>query len=196
MRKNNGEFWVQVYRMLVFFIRKLDLNWTCFSVHTRTERYDIIPFQFLVHFSVPPNYISGPVLERSSWCFSVPVWTHPLSIPIFGPDGNGTMSFPLNGAYMPKFQGMAHQILSNLSSSACNLINILEIIVPEYCERRSCHRYKRPNSGLFCEMETTQLRSQARGISHYKVGRGARWKFSWQTLEDASQFFVNHLFYP
>ena len=26
------------------------------SVHTRTERYDIESFQFLVHFSVPPNF--------------------------------------------------------------------------------------------------------------------------------------------
>ena len=26
------------------------------SVHTRKERYDIVSFQFLVHFSVPPNF--------------------------------------------------------------------------------------------------------------------------------------------
>ena len=35
---------------------EVDLNWACFSVHTRTERYDIVSFQFLVHFSVPPNF--------------------------------------------------------------------------------------------------------------------------------------------
>ena len=37
-------------------VRKVDLNWKCFSVHTRTERYDIVSFQFLVQFSVPPNF--------------------------------------------------------------------------------------------------------------------------------------------
>ena len=51
-------------------VQKVDLNWTCFSVHTatewsnivpasvhtRTERYNIISFQFLVHFSILPNF--------------------------------------------------------------------------------------------------------------------------------------------
>ena len=37
-------------------VRQVDLNWTCFSVHTKTERHDIVSFQFLVRFSVPPNF--------------------------------------------------------------------------------------------------------------------------------------------
>ena len=51
-------------------VRKVDLNWTYFfcshenrtvryrtaSFHTRTERYDIVSFQFLIHFPVPPNF--------------------------------------------------------------------------------------------------------------------------------------------
>ena len=34
------------------------------------------------------------------------------------------------------------------------------------------------------------------GFSKYKGSRGARRKFSWQTLKDTCQFFVNHVLTP
>ena len=76
-------------------VRKVDLNWTCFSVHTRTERYDIVLFQFLVHFSVPSNFwtcfgtlrliffhtrVNATPLRTTFWPErndTVPVWTGP-----------------------------------------------------------------------------------------------------------------------
>ena len=45
------------------------------SVHTRAERYDIVSFQFLVHFPCRP--ISGPVLERTAWFFAYPCEHNP-----------------------------------------------------------------------------------------------------------------------
>ena len=61
------------------------------SVHTRTERYDIVSFRFLVHFSVPPNFWTCFGTDRL--IFSVPVWTQPLSVPLFGTDRNGTLRY-------------------------------------------------------------------------------------------------------
>ena len=42
------------------------------SVQTRAERYDIVSFQFLVHFSVQPNF-----LERTAWLFPYPCERNP-----------------------------------------------------------------------------------------------------------------------
>ena len=59
------------------------------SVHTRTERYDIVSFQFLVHFSVPPNFWACFGTDRLIF-FRTRVHAT-LSVPLFGMDRNGTV---------------------------------------------------------------------------------------------------------
>ena len=75
-------------------VRKVDLNWTCFSVHTRTERYDIVSFQFLVHFSVPPNFWTCFGTDCLIF-FRTRVNAAPLCTTFWnGPKWNGTISYP------------------------------------------------------------------------------------------------------
>ena len=72
-------------------VQKVDLNWTCISVHTRTERYDIISFQFLVHFS---NYWTCFGTDRLIF-FHTLVNATPLHTTFWnGPKWNGTISCP------------------------------------------------------------------------------------------------------
>ena len=71
-------------------VRKVDLNWICFSVHTRTERYDIVSFQFLVHFSVLPNFWTCFRTDCLIF-FPYPCERNPFSVQLFGTDRSGTV---------------------------------------------------------------------------------------------------------
>ena len=76
-------------------IRKVDLNWTCFSVHTRTERYDTVPFQFLICFSLPPNFWT--CFGNVRLIFPYPCERNPSPyhfLELNGAEQNGTISFP------------------------------------------------------------------------------------------------------
>ena len=87
-------------------VRKVDLNWTYFfcshenrtvryrtaSFHTRTERYDIVSFQFLIHFPVSPNFWTCFGADRLS--FRTRVNATPLCTTFWnGPKWNGTISY-------------------------------------------------------------------------------------------------------
>ena len=61
------------------------------SVHTRKERYDIVPFEFLVHFSVPPNFRTCFGTDRLIF-FRTRV-NATLSVPLFGTDRCGTVRY-------------------------------------------------------------------------------------------------------
>ena len=75
-------------------VQKVNLNWTGFFIHTRTERYDIVSFHFLVHFSVPPQFLdlfwNGPLDFFRNRVNATPLRT------IFwnGPKWNGMISYP------------------------------------------------------------------------------------------------------
>ena len=73
-------------------VKKVDL----FFVHIRTERYDIVPllltrnrtvryitFQFLLHFSVQPNFWTCGGTVRLIF-FPYPCDRNPLSLPLLG----------------------------------------------------------------------------------------------------------------
>ena len=64
------------------------------SVHTRTERNDIISFQFLVHFSVSPNFWTCFGMDCLIF-FCTRVNATPLhSTFLNGQKWNGTISYP------------------------------------------------------------------------------------------------------
>ena len=64
------------------------------SVHTRTERYDIVSFQFLVHFSVPPNFWTCFGTDRLIFFRTRVNATHLRTTFWNGPKWNGTISYP------------------------------------------------------------------------------------------------------
>ena len=72
-------------------VRKVDLNWTCFSIHTITERYGIVPLLFT-------RERNGTISYRSNFWFtfpyrpiSVPVWNGPLDFFPFPCERNPTL---------------------------------------------------------------------------------------------------------
>ena len=73
------------------------------SVHTRTERYDIVSFQFLVHFSVPPNFWTCFGTDRLIF-FRTRLNATPLRTTFWnGPKWNGTISYPCEQGLSLKF---------------------------------------------------------------------------------------------
>ena len=88
-------------------VRKVDLNWTCFSVHTRTEQYDILPLLFTRERNSTISYrssfwftlsycpISGQFGTDRLIFFRTREDATPLRTTFWnGPKWNGTISYP------------------------------------------------------------------------------------------------------
>ena len=88
------------------------------SVHTRMERYDIASFQFLVHFSVPPNFWTCFGTGRLIF-FRTRVNATSLRTTFWNrPKWNGTISYPCE-------QGLKHQTFVWLRKSDITYFSII-----------------------------------------------------------------------